>query len=70
MKHHTFDKSNAIASCSHDSDSNVLSITFTSGKTYHYSDCGYDDFDNFTKADSPGRHYGQFIKGNKAEVRK
>lgn len=70
MKTHNFTKSGFIDSCEHDPNSNVLSITFQNGKTYHYGDCGHDDFDAFTKAESPGKHYGQFIKGKKAEVRK
>jgi hypothetical protein len=65
MKTHNFDKSSFIKCCVHDPDKNVMSITFGNGKTYHYGDCGHDDYDKFTKADSPGKHFANVIKGKK-----
>ncbi len=65
MKTHKFKNSSSIASCSHDPDKDVLSITFQSGKTYHYGDCGYDDWARLVDSQSPGKHFAQHIKPHK-----
>lgn len=65
MKTHNFENSSSISSCTHDPDLNVMHITFTSGETYSYGDCGHDDWEALVKAESPGKHFSQHVKAKK-----
>lgn len=59
---HHFKNSSSIASCHHDSEKNVLHITFNSGQTHMYHDCSKDIHDALIAADSPGKFFHANIR--------
>lgn len=59
---HEFENSSSIDSLQYDEDDSVLTVTFTSGKSYQYGDVPKEVVDEFIEADSPGRYFAQHIK--------
>ncbi|MDO4424063.1 MAG: KTSC domain-containing protein [Pseudomonadota bacterium] len=59
--------SSAIASIGY--KDNVLEIEFNSGKVYQYQDINFVLYLNFINADSKGKFYNKYIKGNYAAIR-
>jgi hypothetical protein len=45
-------------------DTEILIITFMSGKVYQYFDVSTADYEKFTKAFSKGSFFNKFIKPN------
>lgn len=56
--------SSNIAHAEHDPDTGELTVQFTSGSTYVYSDVPSDVAENLHTAPSAGQYFGSMIKGN------
>lgn len=56
-------KSSYLASCSYDTNTNVLTVVFQNGKEYLYADVPLEIYTAFTAAESPGKYFGSEIKG-------
>lgn len=50
-----------LSHCEHDED--CLTVHFQNGNKYRYFGVPKDVYHDFTKAESAGSHFGQFIKG-------
>ena len=56
--------STAFSRVGYDEDNRDLYVIFRdSGAKYRYSDFSYSDWTDFTNADSLGKHYNSYIKG-------
>jgi hypothetical protein len=62
-------KSSSISSIGHDSTTNTLAVTFTSGQTYHYSKVPKEVFERMDKAESAGKFLQSHIVGKFAHKR-
>ena len=68
MKHHFKpEKSSSIDHCSHDDEKNILTIKFTSGAIYHYSDCPHSVYVGLTNTKSAGKYFHAIINGKYKE---
>lgn len=63
---HKFTGSSSIEHCDFFDDTGTMEIRFTSGQVYHYPDCHRDHYEALKKAESPGRHFHQFIRSKKS----
>jgi len=59
---HAFN-STAIADATYDTDTQVMQVTFTSGKTYTHEMVPEAEWDRFCAASSAGSYYGSNIRG-------
>jgi hypothetical protein len=57
-----FLKSATIRDASYDEQTNELTIEFTTGKTYVYSDVDVETFQRLNEADSKGAFFNQHIR--------
>ena len=55
--------SSALSSCTYDEDTRTLSIRFTSGQSYTYSDVPVEVYEELVNSSSPGRFFHGNIKG-------
>jgi hypothetical protein len=60
--------SSNLAAYDYDPESRVLTIQFTSGRSYRYKDVPADVADGLGSADSPRRYFNASIKGTFAET--
>ncbi len=60
--------SSNLRSYDYDEESQTLSITFHSGRTYSYGSVPQSVAEGLGTADSPGRYFNSNIKNNFAEV--
>lgn len=60
--------SSNIAAIGYDPSALELHVEFKSGKTFSYTDVFPDEYEELLKANSVGRHFGQFIKSVKEAV--
>lgn len=56
--------SSTIAEIGHDADSKEMRVKFKSGKTYSFGNVEAHQFDAFRSAESHGKHFHQFFRGN------
>jgi KTSC domain len=56
--------STALSSAEYDDELEELSLTFTSGQTFTYSNVPMTVFENLRDSRSPGQFYHQSIKGH------
>lgn len=57
MKSHNFKDSAMLASASYDDASSELTVTFTNGKSYTYTDVPASTYDELVAAPSAGRFF-------------
>ena len=57
--------SSNIESATYDRDNKALRVTFKTGAVYEYANVGIREANNFEKAESAGKFFGEFIKGVK-----
>lgn len=62
--------SSSISHIGHDPATNVLSVQFHGGETYHYAGVNADQAAAFHGAKSVGRHFIDHIKGTFKQVKK
>jgi KTSC domain len=55
-------RSTALASAEYDDETETLTITFTSGRSYTYDGVPEDIYDRLLQDPSPGRFYADYIK--------
>ena len=60
---HTFTDSSTLASMSHDSVTEVLTLTFRNGRAYAYQAVPYASAVALRDAHSAGKHFSQNIRG-------
>lgn len=56
--------SSDLSEVGYDADNNALVVEFKSGNTYQYSSVPQEVFDGLISAESVGKYFNQFIKGN------
>lgn len=62
-------KSSSLEAIGHDRHTNILSVKFIGGKTYHYAGVTADDHDKLMSAPSIGSHFQRKIRGAFKEVK-
>lgn len=62
LKAHSFGNSSSIAVATWDMDSQTLSVTFRSGRSYEYQNVPENVWEGFTSAGSAGQYFHQQIK--------
>lgn len=55
-------KSSNIDEFGYDKEKNTLAIRFKGGGLYHYEGVTQDEFDEFSKAESHGKHFHGVLK--------
>jgi len=55
--------SSVLSSASYDDETKTLELTFSSGRSYTYSQVPPEVFENLVSAPSHGRYFNDFIKG-------
>jgi KTSC domain len=55
-------RSSALSSAEYDDETQTLTLTFTSGRSYTYDDVPEDVYDRLVMDPSPGRFYMDYIK--------
>ena len=48
----------------YDSSNKILTLVFRSGKTYRYENVQYNTWEELMMAESAGKYYNEFIRGN------
>lgn len=56
-RHFQFENSSMLSSCSYDDEGEILSVTFTNGKIYHYQDVPRRIYDELIDARSAGKYF-------------
>jgi hypothetical protein len=56
-------KSSQFVSVGYDPEKEILELEFKGGAVYQYFNVSPEKFNAFIAADSPGRHFGQHIRG-------
>lgn len=60
---HIFPESKMLSDASYDSDEQELSVTFTSGKEYTYTDVPKTTYDDLINAPSAGKYFNAIKMG-------
>jgi KTSC domain len=55
--------SSAISSAAYDDETQVLTVTFTSGRSYDHPGVPFDIYEGLAESPSPGRYWNTEIKG-------
>ena len=55
--------SSVLSSASYDDETKTLELTFSSGRSYTYSQVPPEVFENLASAPSAGKYFNDFIKG-------
>lgn len=61
--------STSISNCSYDDLTKEMHITFASGGRHKFNDVTKDVYDGLANAESPGKHFHQFIRRNYTSVK-
>lgn len=56
--------SSQIDAIGHDPETNTLAVRFRGGSTYHYADVTAEQYDEFYRSESLGKHFGANFKNN------
>ncbi len=59
---HTFPQSSVLASCSYDTETKQLTITFLNGGTYIYVEVSPNTYGELIDAKSPGKYFAMIKK--------
>jgi len=62
-------KSSMLNSLSHDSDTGILEIEFSNGKVAQYEGVSHREYMEMLSAPSIGKHFNNYIKGQKKAVK-
>jgi hypothetical protein len=57
IRHYSFENSSMLKDCSYDDESEELTVTFTSGKSYTYIDVPRRTYDELIDAKSAGKYF-------------
>lgn len=60
--------SSNLRSCDYDAQTQILSITFHSGRTYRYADVPEDTYQSLLNAPSAGKYFNSAIKDVYSEI--
>jgi hypothetical protein len=63
IEHHRFKGSSVLLEGEYDTDTQTLTITFASGRSYSLTGVPPDEWEKFRNAPSPGRYFNDFLKG-------
>ena len=55
-------ESSVLKSVEYDTEDNILTLEFHSGKTYHYAEVPLLEYQGLLLAKSPGKYYGERIR--------
>ena len=55
--------SSVLSSASYDDETRTLELTYSSGRSYTYSQVPPEVFENLASAPSAGKYFNDFIKG-------
>ncbi len=64
MSNHHKCKSTSIEHIDYHSDKDTLEIKFTSGLTYHYTNCPIEHYHELKKADSAGSYFAKYVRNH------
>jgi hypothetical protein len=56
--------SKMFKSVGYNADTQTMELEFTNGNVYRYTKVKQNDWDNFRKAESKGRHFAMYIRGH------
>jgi hypothetical protein len=57
-------KSSVLVGADYDVPTRILTLAFMSGKQYQYADVPLTVYQELVLADSPGKYYGEHIRGH------